>query len=227
MAVKRKITSATDPKKGGSKVAAKPARTRKAKAPAAPAAAKPKRTRKAKAAPAAGAAKATRKPRTAKSSADKKLDKDRAKVMATRRGQAKGKSIQARLKVRLAKYSAGIKAAKKSQSQIRKLLLSRQKVARTNLVAKQKAAKTNLLARQKARLAQRIARKPTIQGNKIVTPKAKATKVKLVKATTKPLPRLKGGQQTTAKRTAHKGTAAQKAGAKRAARTRKKGTVEV
>ena len=229
MAVKRRITSATDPKKGGSKAKAKApaakATTRKARAPKA-AAAKPATTRKARA-PKAAAAKTTRKPK-AQSAADKKLTGERAKVMATRRGQAKGKTIQARLKVRLQKYAAGLKAAKKSQAQVRSLLASRQKIARGNLISKQKAAKTNLLAKQKARLATRIARKPVIQGNKIVTPKAKGpTKVALVKATVKPLPRLKAGKQTTAKQQHHKGTAAQKSGAKKAARTKKSGKVTV
>lgn len=224
---KRNLTGATDPVKGGSKAkpkaAAKPA-GRKPKAAAAP---KPatgaKRGPKPKA---AAAPKAGRKPKAVHPE-DRKMDNARAKHLRDQKAKGKTKSLEARLKDRLKIYSAGLKKAKVSQAKIRKLMGARQKVARQNLGAKQAAAKANLLARQKARMSQRLARKPVIKAGKIVTPKAKAVKVKIIKPTLKPLPHMKDGAITTAKRTPHKGTAAQKQGAKKAARTKKKGSVEV
>lgn len=216
--VNRKLASPTDPVKGGSKKKAttKPAATTKPKST------KPKTTKPATTAK----AKPGRKPKE-KDAADKKFDKERNKHLADQRKKGKAASLEQRLKKRLALYSNGLKKAKKSQGLVRKLLVARQKVARGNLAAKQSAAKTNLLARQKARMAQRLARKPAIVKGKITTPKAKKTKVKIVKPTLKPMPHLKDGAIVTTKHKGKKGTAAQKKGATKAAKTKKKGSVEV
>jgi len=226
MAVNRKLTSPEDPKKGGSKAkkgaAAKPKAAKASKPKAA--AAKPKAAKAAKPKAAAAKPKAAK---GSKSKADKDFDNKRAAHLRKQGKKDKGASLEASLKKRLAVYSAGLKKAKKSQALVRKLMGARQKVARTNLSAKQSAAKTNLLARQKARMAQRLARKPVILKGKITTPKAKPTKVKIVKPTIKPMPHLKDGAIVTTKHKAKKGTSAQKAGAKKAAKTKKKGTVEV
>lgn len=219
--VNRKLTSPTDPVKGGSKkktgtAATKPATTGKKTGTKKPAATKPATTGK----------KVGRKPKE-KDPADKKFDKERNKHLAEQRKKGKAASLEQRLKKRLELYSNGLKKAKKSQGLVRKLLVARQKVARTNLAAKQSAAKTNLLARQKARMAQRLARKPVIAKGKLVTPKAKKIKVKIVKPTLKPMPHLKDGAIVTTKHKGKKGTAAQKKGAAKAAKTKKKGSVEV
>jgi len=217
--VNRKLTSPTDPVKGGSKKKAstKPATTSKPKTTGKKTSTKPATTAKAK---------PGRKPKE-KDAADKKFDKERNKHLATQRKKGKAASLEQRLKKRLELYSNGLKKAKKSQGLVRKLLVARQKVARGNLAAKQSAAKTNLLARQKARMAQRLARKPAIVKGKITTPKAKKTKVKIVKPTLKPMPHLKDGKIVTTKHKGKKGTAAQKKGATQAAKTKKKGSVEV
>ncbi|QYW03151.1 hypothetical protein pEaSNUABM14_00191 [Erwinia phage pEa_SNUABM_14] len=221
MAVKRKLTSPTDPVKGGSK-----AKKTAAKKPAA----KKTTARKPKTAgtktPTAKKA-AAKKPAAKKTAAEKKFDGERATHLRKTKARAKGKSIEQRLKERQAKYAKGLKATQASQSRVRKLLLARQKVARSNLAAKQKAGYSNLIAKQKARLAARKANKPTIKAGKIVTPKVAPKAVTLKKPTLKPLPRLKGGKQTTAKAVHHKGTAAQKTGAKKAAKTKAKGKVTV
>lgn len=222
--VTRKLTSPTDPKKGGSKAKAKPAAKPAAKKAAAKPAAKKPAAKKAAAKPAAAKAK---KPAAKKDAADKKFDSARAKHLRNEKKKGKTSTLEGRLKKRLALYTAGLKKAKKSQALVRKLMGARQKVARGNLAAKQSAAKTNLLAKQKARMAQRIARKPAVVKGKLVTPKAKPTKVKLVKPTLKPIPHLKDGAIVTTKHKVKRGTAAQKTGAKKAARTKKKGAVEV
>ena len=220
--VKRKLTSPTDPKKGGSKAKTatkKPAGKK-------PAAAKPKAASKPKAT-AKPKATGAKKPAAKKDAADKKFDNARAKHLRDQKKKGKTSTLEARLKKRLDLYTKGLKKAKKSQGLVRKLLVQRQKVARTNLAAKQSAAKTNLLARQKARMAQRLARKPAIVKGKLVTPKAKKTKVKIVKPTLKPMPHLKDGKIVTTAHKAKKGTAAQKKDATQAAKTKKKGSVEV
>lgn len=71
-------------------------------------------------------------------------------------------------------------------------------------------------------MAARKARKPTVKDGKLVTPKVQPKAVTLVKPKLKPLPRLKGGKQTTAKAVKHTGTAAQKVAGKKAAKTKKK-----
>ena len=226
MAVKRKLTSPTDPVKGGSKA-------KKAKAPKA--AAKKPAAKKAKAPKAAKATKAAKAPKAAKpkkaaakkTSADKKFDGERATHLRKQKAKGKAKTIEQRLKERLAKYQAGLKATAVSQGKVRKLLLRRQAVAKSNLAAKQKAGYKNLIAKQKARLSARKARKPGIKNGKLVTPKVAPKAVTLVKPKLKPLPRLKGGKETTAKQVKHKGTAAQKQGAKKAQKTKAKGKVVV
>lgn len=224
MAVKRKLTSPTDPVKGGSK-AKKAKATKATKKPAAKKAAAPKAA-KAKKAAAPKAAKA-KKPAAKKTASDKKFDNERATHLRKQKAKAKGKSIEQRLKERLAKYQAGLKATAVSQGKVRKLLLKRQTIALGNLKAKQKAGYRNLIAKQKARLAARKARKPMIKDGKLVTPKVAPKAVTLVKPKLKPLPRLKKGKETTQKAVKHTGTAAQKAGAKKAAKTKKKGKVTV
>ena len=224
MAVKRKLTSPTDPVKGGSK-AKKAKATKATKKPAAKKAAAPKAA-KAKKAAAPKAAKA-KKPAAKKTASDKKFDNERATHLRKQKAKAKGKSIEQRLKERLAKYQAGLKATAVSQGKVRKLLLKRQTIALGNLKAKQKAGYRNLIAKQKARLAARKARKPMIKDGKLVTPKVAPKAVTLVKPKLKPLPRLKKGKETTQKAVKHTGTAAQKAGAKKAAKTKAKGKVTV
>ncbi|QZE57395.1 hypothetical protein MPK71_gp186 [Erwinia phage pEa_SNUABM_1] len=225
MAVKRKLTSPTDPVKGGSK--AKKAGTKKAsgKKAAAPKAAKPKKATGKK----TSAPKATKpkKASTKKTAADKKFDNERSTHLRKQAKKGKAKSIEQRLKERLAKYQAGLKATAVSQGKIRKLLLKRQSIALSNLKAKQKAGYSNLIAKQKARLAARKARKPQIKNGKLVTPKVAPKAVTLKKPKLKPMPRLKGGKETTQKAVKHTGTAAQKAGAKKAAKTKAKGKVNV
>lgn len=225
MAVKRKLTSPTDPVKGGSKAKKAAGKKPAAKKAAAPKATKPKKATKKAAAP--KAAKATKKPAAKKTASDKKFDNERATHLRKQAKKAKGKSIEQRLKERLAKYQAGLKATAVSQGKVRKLLLKRQTIALGNLKAKQKAGYRNLIAKQKARLAARKARKPMIKDGKLVTPKVAPKAVTLVKPKLKPLPRLKKGKETTQKAVKHTGTAAQKAGAKKAAKTKKKGKVTV
>lgn len=223
MAVKRKTTSPTDPVKGGSKA-------KKAKAPKAaakkPAAKKAKAPKAAKATKAPKAAKAKKAP-AKKTASEKKYDNERATHLRKTAKKGKAKTIEQRLKERLAKYQAGLKATAVSQGKVRKLLLRRQAVAKSNLAAKQKAGYKNLIAKQKARLSARKARKPSIKNGKLVTPKVAPKAVTLVKPKLKPLPRLKGGKETTAKQVKHKGTAAQKQGAKKAQKTKAKGKVTV
>lgn len=223
MAVKRKTTSPTDPVKGGSK-----AKKAAGKKPATKKASKPKAA-KPKAAKASGrslpSTKKAKKP--ARTASEKKYDNERASHLRKQNKKAKGKSIEQRLKERLAKYQAGLKTTAKSQAQVRKLLLKRQTIALSNLKAKQKAGYSNLIAKQKARLAARKARKPTIKNGKLVTPKVQPKAVTLKKPKLKPMPRLKKGKETTQKQVHHTGTAAQKAGAKKAAKTKKKGKVTV
>lgn len=221
--VKRKLNGPTDPVKGGSK--AKKAKAPKAAA-AKPAAKKAKAPKAAKA-KAPKAAKATKKPAAKKDASDKKFDNERAKHLRKQKAKGKAKSIEQRLKERLAKYQAGLKSTQKSQAAIRKLLVKRQTIARSNLAAKQKAGYRNLIAKQKARLAARKARKPGIKDGKIVTPKVQPKTVALVKPKLKPMPRLKKGKETTQKVVKHKGTAAQKTGAKKAQKTKAKGKVTV
>lgn len=221
MAVKRKLTSPTDPVKGGSKAkkakATKATGTKKAKAPKA---AKPKAAKAPKAAK-------PKKAGTKKTASDKKFDNERATHLRKQKAKGKAKSIEQRLKERLAKYQAGLKATAVSQGKIRKLLLKRQSIALSNLKAKQKAGYSNLIAKQKARLAARKARKPQIKNGKLVTPKVQPKAVTLKKPKLKPMPRLKGGKETTQKAVKHTGTAAQKTGAKKAAKTKAKGKVTV
>lgn len=230
MAVNRKLTSPTDPVKGGSKAKAKKATAKKpaAKKAAAPKAAKKPAAKKpaAKKAAAPKAAKAKKAP-VKKTAAEKKFDGERATHLRKQAKKGKAKSIEQRLKERLAKYKAGVVATQKSQGALRKLLLKRQAVARSNLVAKQKAGYSNLIAKQKARLAARKARKPSIKDGKIVAPKVAPKAVALKKPKLKPMPRLKGGKEVTTKQVKHKGTAAQKVGAKKAAKTKAKGKVTV
>ncbi len=218
--VNRKLTSPKDPVKGGSKAKAAKA-TKAAKAPKttkAPKAAKaPKATKAPKTTKAAG---------TKKDAADKKFDSERKKHLAGQRAKAKGASLEKRLKERLAKYSKGLTATKRSQGAVRKLMQRRQSIALSNLKAKQKAGYKNLVRKQNARLKARIARKPSIKSGKIVTPKVQPKAVALVKPKLKPLPRLKKGKETTAKQVHHKGTSAQKAGAKKAQKTKAKGVVK-
>ncbi|UAW96677.1 hypothetical protein pEaSNUABM22_00190 [Erwinia phage pEa_SNUABM_22] len=223
MAVKRKTTSPTDPVKGGSKAKKAAGKKPAAKKAAAPKAAKPKAAKKTAAPKAAKPKKAAPK-RTA---SEKKYDNERATHLRKQAKKGKAKSIEQRLKERLAKYQAGLKATAVSQGKVRKLLLKRQAVAKSNLAAKQKAGYKNLILKQKARLAARKARKPSIKDGKLVTPKVAPKAVTLVKPKLKPLPRLKGGKETTAKQVKHKGTAAQKAGGKKAAKTKAKGKVVV
>ncbi|QZE58064.1 hypothetical protein MPK70_gp188 [Erwinia phage pEa_SNUABM_33] len=220
MAVKRKLKSTKDPKMTKKAGAAKAAKPKAKKAKAAPAAKAPKATKAAK----PKAAKAKKPARTA---SEKKFDNERATHLRKQAKKAKGKSIEQRLKERLAKYQAGLKATAVSQGKVRKLLLKRQTIALGNLKAKQKAGYRNLIAKQKARLAARKARKPMIKDGKLVTPKVAPKAVTLVKPKLKPLPRLKKGKETTQKAVKHTGTAAQKAGAKKAAKTKAKGKVTV
>lgn len=220
MAVKRNLTSPTDPVKGGSKRGKKAAPAAAAPAPAA------KKPRAPKAA-AAAAAPAAKKPKAEKTQAEQKFDNERAKHLKGERAKKKGKSIEKRLKERLAKYQRGLKVTERSQAAVRKLLLRRQAVAKANLTIKQKAGYTNLLAKQSARMDARKARKPEIQNGKLVTPKVEPKKVKLIKPKLKPMPRLKKGKEVTTPVVEHVGTAAQKAGAKKAAKTKAKGTVTV
>lgn len=221
MAVKRKLKSTKDPKMTKKAGATKAAKPKAKKAKAAPAAAKaPKATKAAK----PKTAKAKKPARTA---SEKKFDNERATHLRKQAKKAKGKSIEQRLKERLAKYQAGLKATAVSQGKVRKLLLKRQTIALGNLKAKQKAGYRNLIAKQKARLAARKARKPMIKDGKLVTPKVAPKAVTLVKPKLKPLPRLKKGKETTQKAVKHTGTAAQKAGAKKAAKTKAKGKVTV
>ncbi|WAK44613.1 hypothetical protein [Erwinia phage vB_Ea_2910A] len=220
MAVKRKLKSTKDPKMTKKAGAAKATKPKAKKAKAAPAAKAPKATKAAK----PKAAKAKKPARTA---SEKKFDNERATHLRKQAKKAKGKSIEQRLKERLAKYQAGLKATAVSQGKVRKLLLKRQTIALGNLKAKQKAGYRNLIAKQKARLAARKARKPMIKDGKLVTPKVAPKAVTLVKPKLKPLPRLKKGKETTQKAVKHTGTAAQKAGAKKAAKTKAKGKVTV
>lgn len=200
----RKLTSPTDPVKGGSKKKVKPT-------PAAtPAPAGKKRGKKAE-----------------PTAADKKFDAERAKHLDKERAKNKKKSLEQRLKDRLVKYAKGLTSTMKSQAQLRKLIVKRQAVARYNMAAKQKAGYSNLLAKQKARLAARKARKPSIKDGKIVTPKVAPKQITLKKPKLKPMPRLKGGKETTAKQVHHAGTAGDKAAGKKAARTKKTGKVTV
>lgn len=214
--VQRKLKTPEDPKMTSKKGTGKKA--------AAPKATTTKSTTKKAAAPKTTGKKSTG---TKKDAADKKFDAARAKHLREEKKKGATASLEARLKKRLAAYSSGIKKAKKSQATVRKLLVARQKATRGNLILKQKAARTNLEARQKARLDQRVHRKPVIKGDKVVTPKAKKVKVKLVKPKLNPIPHLKDGKIVTSKQNHKKGTAAQKSGAKKAAKTKAKGTVEV
>lgn len=206
--IKRKLKTPKDP------VMKSTSATVKKKKAAAPAKAK---AVKAKAAPAK--AKATK--AKAKTATDAKFDKDRAKHLRDTKKGAKGKTIEARLKARLAKYKDGIKTAKKSAGATRKLLIARQVIARKNLIARQKVAKENLIMRQAARLKAREARKPMIKKGKIVTPKVKAPKIKLKpKPKAIPLPRMKDGKMVTTKKKKAVATPSAKKGAKKAAKTK-------
>ena len=228
MAVKRKTTSPTDPVKGGSKAKKAKAPKAAAKKPAAKKAKAPKAAKATKATKAAKAPKAAAKKAAPKRTAsEKKYDNERATHLRKTAKKGKAKTIEQRLKERLAKYQAGLKATAVSQGKVRKLLLRRQAVAKSNLAAKQKAGYKNLIAKQKARLSARKARKPSIKNGKIVAPKVAPKAVTLIKPKLKPLPRLKGGKETTAKQVKHKGTAAQKQAGKKAAKTKAKGKVVV
>lgn len=162
-----------------------------------------------------------------KSEADKKFDAERAKHKRNKNKKKSQSQLEAALKRRMAVYSNGIKKAKKSQATLRTLLAAKQKTTRVNLGIKQKAAVTNLKAKQKARMEQRLARKPVIKGDNVVTPKARKIKVKLVKPKLHPIPHLKDGKIVTTKRKPVQHDPARRAAAKEAAKTKKRGTVEV
>lgn len=217
--INRKLSSPKDPVKGGSKkktgAAVKPkAPAKKPAAPKKPAAAKKP------AAPKKAPAK--------KAKADKDFDNARSKHLRKEKAKGKTKTIESRLKKRMESYKAGLKRLGAKQKLRRTLRKKRQTVARTNLVAKQKASWTNLLAKQKARLKARTAAKPMVKGGKVVTPKPATTKVTLVKPKLKPLPRIVGGKIVEKKRTKPvKKSPGRKQAAKKAARTKKTGKVEV
>lgn len=223
--IQRKITGATDPVKGGSKKktgAAASAAAKSKPAKAKPAAAAPK-ARPAKAKPAAAASK-----KKEVHPADKKLNNERAAFLKKEASKGKAQSIEARLKERKAAFDkrvAGIPARIKLR---RQLVRARNMTARQNLKLKQDASWTNLLARQKARYAAIKKAGPYIKDGKIHAGKPEHVKIKLVKPKLKPIPRMSGGKIVTTKRTKPpKHDASRKQAAKKAVRTKKKGTAVV
>lgn len=182
----------------------------KKKAPAAPAATKPKAT----------------KPKANMTAAEKKAKAARDKVTAERRKAksgskpaAKGKgTLRQRLKTRQSAFTARLRKLAAAHKKRRQGLRKRQAIVRKNLTAKQNTARANLKGRLQLRLKNTMKSKPMIKGDKIVTPpkgkaKFKPAKPKLVK-----LPSARTGVYKKPK----KGTAAQRAGAKRGAKTAKR-----
>lgn len=212
MTIKRKLKTPKDPvmKKGAAVSTSAVGRKKK---PAAPAAAAPAAKK-----PAAKKPAAKKDTRTA---SEKKFDSERSAHLRKQRKVTKTKTLEQRLKDRLAAYKKNLGLAKKRAGTARRLLAARQGITRKNLLARQRVIKANTLARIELRLKARAARKPQIKGNKIVVPKVAAPKFK-PKPMPKPLPmpRIKDGKIVTAPRPKSKPRAGGSAAAKKAAKTR-------
>lgn len=156
--------------------------------------------------------------------AEKRTKAERDKVTAARRkakttGAKKpaGKgSLAQRLKARQSAFTKRIRGLQASHKKRRQNLRKRQAVVRKNLTAKQTTARANLKGRLQVRLKNTMKAKPMIKGNKIVTPKKGAAKFKAAKPKLTKLPSARTGEVRKAK----KGTAAQRSGAKKGAKSR-------
>ena len=194
--IKRKLTSPTDPKKGGSK----------------------KRTGKA-----AGAAKAAGAEPTA---SEKQFNKERRTHLRKQAAKDKGKQvagrIQTRLTKRLARMKTRIDRVKKGMALQRALLAARFKTIGKNLGKRQAWRRSNLVAKQKLHLKWLMARKPKIANGKLVTPAIKRPKFKGTKAPKLlPMPRIRGGKIITKSKGRVRHEAGRSAAAKRAAKTKR------
>lgn len=203
MAVKRKLTSPTDPTPGGSN----------------------KKGPKAATAPKVNKAKGGK---VELSEADKAFNNERAAHLRKKRknaaGQRTGASVQKRLERRLAAFGKRVAKVKDRLALKRRLLAARFKTVNGNLKKLQGWRRGNMVAKQKLYLKWVASRKPRIVNGKIVSPKSARPKFKAGKKPTMSLmPRLIKGKIVTKKRRPPKREAGASAAAKKGAKTKKSG----
>lgn len=200
MAVKRKLTSPTDPTKGGSN----------------------------KKGPKAATAPKTNTTKVELSEADKAFNNERAAHLRKKRKVASGRrtsaSVQKRLERRLAAFGKRVAKVKDRLALKRRLLAARFKTVTGNLKKLQGWRRGNMVAKQKLYLKWVASRKPRIVNGKITSPKSARPKFKAGKKPTMSLmPRLIGGKIVTKKRRPPKRDPGAAAGARKAAKTKKTG----
>lgn len=171
--------------------------------------------------------KAPKAPKPAKklTAAERKLKAERDKVTAAKRAEKKSPSkskpkgtLAQRLKKRQSAFTQRLRKLAKAHKTRRQNLRKRQTVVRKNLTAKQNTARANLKGRLQLRLKNSMKAKPMIKGDKIVSPAKGTAKFKAAKPKLTKLPSARTGIVKKKK----KGTAAQRAGAKKAAKTTKR-----
>lgn len=220
---KRRLKSTRDPimdvgqKKRASLSAGVTRRDPKAAAPAA--------GNKAAGNKAAGTKAAGTKPRTPKAThpADQKFDAERKAFREGQKGKGKAAVVKKDLKTQLAErmdaFNDRIKNHKTAADLQMKLIDLREKVQKDNLVLRQKATKTNVERRLAARLKAMQARKPKIDGNKVVVPKAEKPTYTKVEPKLKAVPRIEKGKITYKPRVAKPKDPGAVAAGKKAAKT--------
>lgn len=187
--------------------------TRRDSKPAAPAAA-----------PAAEGTKAkTRTKKAPAHPADQKFDAERKAFREGQKGKGKAAVVKKDLKTQLAErmsaFNDRIKNHKTAADLQMKLIGLREKVQKDNLVLRQKATKTNVERRLAARLKAMQARKPKIDGNKVVVPKAEKPTYTKVEPKLKQVPRIEKGKITYKPRVAKPKDPGAVAAGKKAAKT--------
>ena len=178
------------------------------------------------AAQAAGTKAAGTKPRTPKAPAhpaDQKFDAERKAFREGQKGKGKAAVVKKDLKTQLAErmnaFNDRIKNHKTAADLQMKLIGLREKVQKDNLVLRQKATKTNVERRLAARLKAMQARKPKIDGNKVVVPKAEKPTYTKVDPKLKAVPRIEKGKITYKPRVAKPKDPGAVAAGKKAAKT--------
>ena len=176
------------------------------------------------AAPAAEGTKAkTRTPKAPAHPADQKFDAERKAFREGQKGKGKAAVVKKDLKTQLAErmnaFNDRIKNHKTAADLQMKLLVVREKVQKDNLVLRQKATKTNVERRLAARLKAMQARKPKIDGNKVVVPKAEKPTYTKVEPKLKAVPRIEKGKITYKPRVAKPKDPGAVAAGKKAAKT--------